>query len=99
LDADGVRQATSEAERYAYSAVWLLFAAGLLALGAIRRRPSLRYAAIGLLVAVTLKVFVLDMAGLEGALRGISFIGLGVALMAIALLYQRLGAHFAQPSP
>jgi uncharacterized membrane protein len=85
------RVALTDAERYSYSAVWLAFAGALLALGAIRKRPSMRYAALGLLVFVTFKVFVFDMAGLAGALRGLSFLGLGGALMAIALLYQRLG--------
>jgi uncharacterized membrane protein len=91
FDPDGVFQGVSNAEAYAYSAVWLVFAAALLAVGALRRRPSMRYAALFLLLVITVKVFVFDMAELEGVLRGISFIGLGAALMAIALLYQRLG--------
>ena len=80
----------TDLERYAYSAVWLVFAAALLALGALRGRPSMRYAALGLLIVITLKVFLFDMAGLTGVLRGLSFIGLGGALMAIGLFYQRV---------
>jgi uncharacterized membrane protein len=95
LNPDGVGQGMSEPERYAYSAVWLVFAAALLALGALRRRPSLRYAAFGLLVLVTFKVFLDTWGGLEGVLRGLSLIGLGAALMAIAILYQRLGPRLA----
>jgi uncharacterized membrane protein len=87
----GIFEATGDIERYAYSAVWLVFAAGLLALGALRRRPSMRYAAFVLLVAVTLKVSYDAWGSLEGLLKGLSLIGLGAALMAIAVLYQRLG--------
>jgi uncharacterized membrane protein len=87
---------STDAERYAYSAVWLAFAGATLALGAIRQRPSMRYAALGLLVLVSLKVFFFDLAGLQGVLRGVSFLGLGGALMAIALLYQRLGGAFVR---
>jgi uncharacterized membrane protein len=93
FDPDGNYQVMTAAEHYAYSAVWLVFAAALLGLGAMRRRPSMRYAALGLLVIVTLKVFLFDLAGLEGFLRGLSFLGLGAALMAIGLLYQRLGVR------
>jgi len=77
-------------ENYAYSTIWTVFAFVLLGLGVLRRRPSLRYAALAVLIVVTLKVFGFDMRDLTGALRGISFIGLGAALMAIALLYQRV---------
>ncbi len=35
--------------------------------------------------------------GLEGVLRALSFIGLGVALIAIGLVYQKL--VFARPAP
>ncbi|MCG8444043.1 MAG: DUF2339 domain-containing protein, partial [Caulobacterales bacterium] len=79
-----------DGESYAFSAVWVAYAAALLGLGFLRRRPSLRYAALALLTATTLKVFLIDMAALEGVLRGLSFIGLGAALMAIAVLYQRV---------
>jgi uncharacterized membrane protein len=36
------------------------------------------------------KVFLLDLAVLEGPFRALSFIGLGVVLVGIARLYQRL---------
>ena len=42
----------------------------------------------GLLTLTTLKVFLLDMAELDGALRPLSFIGLGVVLLGIGRLYQ-----------
>ena len=42
----------------------------------------------GLLTLTTLKGFLLDMAELDGALRPLSFIGLGVVLLGIGRLYQ-----------
>ncbi len=36
------------------------------------------------------KVFLLDLAGLEGVLRAFSFLGLGAALIGIGLVYQKL---------
>jgi uncharacterized membrane protein len=36
------------------------------------------------------KVFLLDLAGLEGVLRALSFLGLGAALIGIGLVYQKL---------
>jgi uncharacterized membrane protein len=37
-----------------------------------------------------LKVFLIDMANLTGAYRAFSFIGLGLVLVAIGWLYQRI---------
>ena len=43
------------------------------------------------MIAVTiLKVFLIDMANLTGAYRAFSFIGLGLVLVAIGWLYQRI---------
>jgi uncharacterized membrane protein len=36
-----------------------------------------------------LKVFLFDLAGLEGFLRALSFLGLGAALIGIGLVYQK----------
>ena len=35
-------------------------------------------------------MFLLDLAGLQGVLRALSFLGLGVALIGIGLVYQKL---------
>jgi uncharacterized membrane protein len=80
----------SDGEWYAYSAAWLAFAAAGLAAGLIRRDEWLRrvsLAGVGLVVA---KVFLSDMAELEGVLRALSFIGLGGALVGIGYAYRRL---------
>ena len=80
----------SDAEIYAYSAVWLALGLALLAYGVVRGSREARYASAFFIVATTLKVFIYDLSGLEGALRAFSFIGLGLALIAIGLVYQKL---------
>ncbi len=77
-------------ERYAYSAVWLALGLALLAYGIWRRSREARYASAFFVIATTVKVFLFDLAGLEGALRALSFMGLGLALIGIGLVYQKL---------
>jgi uncharacterized membrane protein len=86
----GLDWPTSDAEYYAYSAVWLLLGLALLAYGMWRKSIAARLASAFFIIATTLKVFVFDLAGLEGALRALSFLGLGAALIGIGLAYQRL---------
>ena len=80
----------TDAEDYAYSAVWLTSGVGLLLAGvALRSQPS-RLASAAVVTLTTLKVFVHDLAGVHGIYRAFSFIGLGLVLMGIGWLYQRL---------
>ena len=81
---------TSEAEWYAYSAVWLVLGIALLAYGLWRRSITVRLASGLFVFASVVKVFLFDLAGLEGILRATSFIGLGVVLIGIGLAYQKL---------
>jgi uncharacterized membrane protein len=80
----------SEAENYAYSAVWLALGIVLLAIGLWRASRELRVASGFFVVAAVLKVFLYDLAQLEGILRALSFIGLGAVLVGIGLVYQKL---------
>ena len=93
----GILLRTSQGEWYAYSAVWLGLGAVLLAWGLVRGSKEARIGSAIFVSASVLKVFLFDLAGLEGALRALSFIGLGVALIAIGLVYQKL--VFARPRP
>ena len=79
----------SNAEIYAYSAVWIAFALALLATGIWRRSHFLRYASLAVLVVTAAKVFLYDMSDLVGLFRVASFLGLGVTLIVIARIYQR----------
>lgn len=80
---------TTNSEWYAYSAVWLLYAATLLTLGITLNRSRLRWASLAVLLLAVAKVFLFDTRHLEQLWRVLSFFGLGVSLMIIAWVYQR----------
>ena len=82
--------ATSDAEQYTYSAVWLLFGVALLAAGILRRSLTLRIASAAVVMLTVLKVFLIDMSDLTGIYRALSFLGLGAVLIGIGWFYQRL---------
>ncbi len=80
------------AERYAYSAAWMLFATALLVLGIARRGTAgrtLRYASLAVMMVAVAKVFLYDTSGLGDLYRVFSFLGLGASLLLLAFLYQR----------
>ncbi|MEH6629504.1 MAG: DUF2339 domain-containing protein [Halopseudomonas aestusnigri] len=77
------------AEGYSYSAAWLIYAGLLLAVGIFRDISKIRHASLGLVLLVTSKVFLWDMAALSGLYRVASFIGLGLCLIGVGFLYQR----------
>lgn len=79
----------SDAESYAYSVAWLLYAGLLLALGILQKRSVLRYASLGVLLITVVKVFLFDMGDLKGLYRVASFLGLGLSLVGIGYLYQK----------
>ncbi|MFD1329406.1 DUF2339 domain-containing protein [Mycoplana ramosa] len=77
-------------ETYTYSVVWLLLGVALLALGSRFDAKSIRLASAALVLIAVIKVFLFDMANLEGILRALSFIGLGAVLIGIGLFYQKI---------
>lgn len=85
-----LESAFTQAELYTYSALGLVYGIVLLGLGLVLERRSLRIASAVVLVVTVLKAFIIDMSGLEGLLRAVSFIGLGAVLIGIGLVYQRL---------
>ena len=76
-------------ENYGYSIALLLLALAGLTLGIRSGSRDLRLAGLGLLTFVTIKVFLIDAAALDGLLRILSFLGLGVALIGIGWVYRR----------
>ncbi len=83
-------RSTGDAELYTYSVVWLGFGIVLLIAGIWSASRPLRLASAIVIVATVFKVFFVDMGGLTGVWRALSFIGLGAVLIAIGALYQRL---------
>lgn len=84
------RGVTTDAEQYTYSAVWLIFGVLLLMAGFMLRSQLARLASAAVIALTIGKVFFVDMAGLTGIFRALSFIGLGAVLVGIGWLYQRM---------
>jgi uncharacterized membrane protein len=79
-----------DAEQYTWSAVWLLFGMAILVAGIYLRSQPVRYCSAAVVLFTVGKVFLFDLAGLTGVFRALSFICLGLVLVGIGLLYQRL---------
>ena len=80
----------SDAEFYGYSVAWLIYGGLILVLAIWRHLPPLRHAGAGIVVLVVCKVFLGDASGLTGLYRFASFFGLGLTLVALGYLYQRM---------
>ncbi|QJR80416.1 DUF2339 domain-containing protein [Alteromonas pelagimontana] len=78
-----------QAELYTYSIVWLCIATITLFWAQSRQLQRVINAGFCVLAAVILKAFLIDMANLEGLYRAISFIGLGLCLVALGWLFQK----------
>jgi uncharacterized membrane protein len=81
---------TTDAEQYTYSAVLLVYGVVLLLVGLFLRSQPARLVSAAVIILTVGKVFLYDLAGLTGIYRSLSFIGLGLALLGIGYLYQRL---------
>jgi uncharacterized membrane protein len=77
------------ARNFSYSAIWLLYGAGLMLFGFWRRSAFVRWQALALIAFTIGKVFVFDVSGLQQGYRIVSFIALGVVLMGISYIYHR----------
>jgi len=77
-------------ELYAISAAWLVLGIALLVVGLKRNALDLRLASAVLITLTILKAFLIDMAELEGVLRALSFVVLGLILIIIGRSYQRI---------
>ncbi len=95
LMADGL----TDAEWYSYSVAFLLVAVLLLAAALRWGWGELRHVGLALLLAVVAKVFISDMEGLTGLYRVASFLGLGVCLIGVGFLYQRMRIPAAANNP
>ena len=81
---------TGDSEQYAYSVAWLAFGVILLGAGLMFASQRARLASAIIIGLTVLKVFVIDMSALTGIYRALSFIGLGLVLVSIGWLYQRI---------
>jgi uncharacterized membrane protein len=74
---------------FAWSALWMLYGAALMILGFARSNAFLRWLALILLGLTVGKVFLYDLSTLERVYRILSFIALGILLLAISFAYQK----------
>jgi uncharacterized membrane protein len=79
----------SLAMQLAYSIGWLFYSIGLIVIGIKWDTVKVRWAAIILLLATSVKIFILDLWKLGQLYRVGSFVGLAVVLIMISFLYQR----------
>ncbi|HEY3617888.1 MAG TPA: DUF2339 domain-containing protein, partial [Candidatus Sulfotelmatobacter sp.] len=77
------------ARDFTYSALWMAYGAMLMVVGFLRRSAFVRWQALILIAATTVKVFVYDVSELDRGYRIVSFIVLGVLLLTISFVYQR----------
>jgi uncharacterized membrane protein len=89
---------TSHGELYTYSAVWMTMAVAAILIAARRLSAPIHRAGIGLLLLVIAKLFLIDMSDLDGLLRVASFLGLGLSLLGVAYLYQRITKPGGRPA-
>lgn len=89
----------SDGELYTYSAVWLVIAIATMLAGSWRFGRDTYRAGIALLVLVIAKLFFVDMSDLQGLLRVASFLGLGLSLLGVSFLHQKLGGARQSPEP
>ena len=73
----------------AVSAFLMLYGGGLLAIGFWKRSAFVRWQALVLLVFTIGKTFLYDTRNLSQGYRALSFLGLGVLLMAVSFAYQK----------
>jgi uncharacterized membrane protein len=83
------RRALSIARDFTYSALWMAYGGMLMAIGFSRGSAFVRWQALVLIAITTVKVFVYDTSQLDRIYRIMSFIVLGVLLLAISFAYQR----------
>ncbi len=74
---------------FAYSALWMSYGAGLMLVGFWKESRFIRWQALILIGATVFKVFLYDTSSLDRGYRILSFITLGLILLATSFLYQR----------
>jgi uncharacterized membrane protein len=91
--------ATTDVEQYTYSIAWLAFGVALLGIGILMHSQRARLASAVVIALTIVKAFVVDMSSLTGVYRALSFMCLGLVLMVIAWVYQRILFRRQAPAP
>lgn len=81
-----------DAELWAWSGGWLMYGIGLMVVGIRWPDRTVRLVALAVVGLVCAKVFLVDMSGLTGLWRVLSFLGLGLALIGLGVVHRRFVA-------
>lgn len=71
---------------------WAAFAAAMIVAGFWRRVPVVRHVGLGLLAVAAFKTVILDLRGVPQLWRVIGFLGLGMLMLGIAVVYGKVAA-------
>ena len=71
------------------SVLWGLYSAVLIGVGIAFKSALLRYMGLALLFITVIKLFLVDLSGLDAIYRVISFVGLGIILLLLSFVYQK----------
>jgi len=78
---------------FSYSAIWLIYGAGLMAVGFWKKSAFVRWQGLALIALTICKVFIYDSRNLNTGYRILSFIALGAVLLAISFVYFRISSR------
>jgi uncharacterized membrane protein len=95
----GEMQQIQLARNFSYSAIWLVYGAGLMMFGFWKRSAFVRWQALVLIALTIGKVFLFDVSELQQGYRILSFIALGAVLMAISYAYHRDWLKLSRRAP
>ena len=77
------------ARQFALSLLWMVWASSLVVAGVLGKIAGLRWQGLFLLLVVVAKTFLFDLSFLENQYRILSFVVVGVLLLAVSFIYQR----------
>jgi len=89
----------SDAELYSYTLAMLIASVALLMFAFSRRSNTLRKVAMAGVALTIAKVFLVDTSGLSGLIRVMSFMGLGLSLVALTWLNRKMTAQWDRTPP
>ncbi len=90
---DWRRADIEDAELWAWSGAWLAYGVAVMAAAIAAGNRRLRLAALAIVGLTAAKVFLVDMSGLVGLWRVLSFLGLGLVLIGLGAAYRRWWCH------
>jgi uncharacterized membrane protein len=84
------------ARQVGWSVFWATYGVALVLIGFVRLAPAARYAGLALLCATVAKVMVIDLAQVDQIWRVVSFLVLGLLLLATSVAYMKFAPRLLQ---